>query len=54
MKSCWQALCLTGRGFETCWRPGAVAKNVYTASGVIIIARTVQHAPYTRIRRLSA
>lgn len=21
----WQALCFTGRGFDTCWRPGTVA-----------------------------
>lgn len=24
----WQALCYTGRGFDTCWRPGSVAARI--------------------------
>lgn len=23
-----QVLCYTGRGFDTCWRPGSVARNM--------------------------
>ncbi len=28
-----QVLCYTGRGFDTCWRPGNVAKNMVVGKG---------------------
>lgn len=49
----YQALCLTGRGLDTCWRPGSVAKNILTSQTLCITGLLIEVVQFTSVRRVT-
>lgn len=49
----WQALCLTGRGLDTCWRPGSVAKNIHVSQTLCITGLLIETVLFTPVRRVT-